>query len=354
MEDRLKQDRRIIKLLDDSKFHQTVILCDSLISAGVKDSRIFAQKARALSAMGKKEESVPFYERALRADYQNSKIHLNFAITLMELGKIGRAITEFRVALRFAAEEEIPLIHRNLAVAYIKMNQREKALNCVREGLSVSAEDPYLNGLLAMLIVESRPARAESLFVKLRSSGEANPHFLYQFGLMLMESGRWKEAASVLEDVLKSRSPDPDLKLNLAEAWIMSGNSQKALNLLQGKDEEDLSQQHLIKIARALERIERYREALEIYTDLEPSATVMDRIGVCYFHLGENEEAIKWARRAVKARPEWPVAMINLAVVLADMGDLDESSQLLEKVLDIDPDNITAKINLERLREVNR
>ncbi len=345
-------DSRIIRLMEQSEFTAASNLCDSLISAGVEDSRVLAQKAEILSAMGEKKESVPFYEKALKLDYKNSDIHMDFATTLMEMERIGRAITEFRVALRFAGEKRRPLIYRNLGVAYIKMNQRDRALKNVLDGLDISGKDPYLKGLKAMLIIESRPVEAESLFVDLRKSGKAGPTFLYHFGILLMERERWKEAAEVLEDALASRPSDREIMLNLAESWIMAGQPQKALNLMRG--DKEWKEEGLYKIGRSLEKMQRYREALEIYRSLESSAKVMDRMGRCYFLLGNDELALKWARKAAEARPGWPVAMINLAVVLADTGRLDEAAGLLERVLEIDPDNSTAKFNLERLRKAQR
>jgi len=42
--------------------------------------------------------------------------------------------------------------------------------------------------------------------------------------------------------------------------------------------------------------------------------------------------------------------MINLAVILASKGQLDEAASLLERVLELEPDNVAARSNLERLR----
>ena len=43
--------------------------------------------------------------------------------------------------------------------------------------------------------------------------------------------------------------------------------------------------------------------------------------------------------------------MINLAVILAARGELEEAGDLLERALVIEPDNNAALINLERLRK---
>ena len=87
---------------------------------------------------------------------------------------------------------------------------------------------------------------------------------------------------------------------------------------------------------------------------LDRSPEVMDRIAMCLQNLGRTDEALPWARKAVSARPDWPQGMINLAVILASRGDLDEAACLLGSVLSIEPDNVSARANLDRLKEAEK
>jgi tetratricopeptide (TPR) repeat protein len=351
-------DRKIMQLTGDGRYEEAVRLADSLISIGVRDSRILGQKAHALGGLGRFEESVPLFEEALIKDYENCDNHVNFAIVLMRMGKTGRAITELSVGKRFCGAENMSVIYRNLAVAHIKSDDEEGALRNVLEGLGYKGDDRYLLGLKAMLIAESSPAAAESLFADLDQSGELPHEFLYQYGLMLIRTNRPVKAASMLGKAVQLRPRDRDVRLAFAEALVGSGRRGEAEDVLrsligtghaEAKDERDLNRARG-KLADLLFLEKRFEEAAALYVKLPQSPETMDRIAMCYHGRGLLDDALAWERRAIEKRPEWTTGMINLAVILAARGDLDEAYSTLKRVIEIDPDNFEANTNLERLR----
>ena len=174
--------------------------------------------------MGRGDEAIAVFEEAILADYENCENHLHFATYLMRLGKTGRAQTEFMEAKRFCEGKYDALIYRNLAVAGIKLDKRDLARQYVEEGLRRDANDPYLNGLKGMLVARENPVFAESLFVKARSLGEASPEFLVQYGLLLINEGRPREAADVLEEASRLRPGEREIAVYLAEALDRAGD----------------------------------------------------------------------------------------------------------------------------------
>jgi Flp pilus assembly protein TadD len=67
--------------------------------------------------------------------------------------------------------------------------------------------------------------------------------------------------------------------------------------------------------------------------------------------MGRTDEAVPIQRKAVEERPDWPTGLINLAVMLASRGELDEAERLLVRALELDPENVTATVNLQSLRD---
>ncbi|UCF04344.1 MAG: tetratricopeptide repeat protein [bacterium] len=349
-DERAAIDIEILTLLEHNQYGRVVALADSAIGAGHGDPRILGQKAQALGSLGRYDESIAVFEKAIIGDYQNCENHLNFAVMLMRAGKTGRAITEFMVAKRFCPPNRLPLINRNLAVANIKLGESDQAMQYVRDGLRIDPLDPYLRGLEGMLVADSDPARAESLFVRLRQAGDVDPEFLYQFGLLLLRTERSGEAVEVLSAASKRRPGDSAIQINLAEALSRARRDDEAETVLRSLLDSEVGRDATRKLARLLFRQGRYAEALEYYRALPPTPESMDRIAMCLHGLGKLDEAIEWARRALEARPEWPAAMVNMAVILAASGELDEAESLLIRVLELEPDNMTARINLDRLR----
>ena len=347
-------DVKVSSFIESGRFEEARRMTDSLIAAGQGDSRVLGQRARALAGLGMGTEAIAAYEEAILKDYENCENHLHFATYLMRIGKTGRAHTEFIEAKRFCDARHLPLIYRNLAVADIKLDKKDLAREYVEDGLRINPDDPYLCGLKGMLIARESPVSAESLFVKARNAGAAPPEFLVQYGLLLINEGRFSEAIAVLESASKSRPGDREILLPLAEGYDRADRYPEARNILEtllaGADDKGIAN----RLARVLFHEEDYGEALALYMKLEQTPEVMDRIAMCLHNLGRSQEALPWERRALASKPDWPQALINLSVILASMGELDEAASLLERALAGEPDNVVAKTNLERLKEAQR
>jgi tetratricopeptide (TPR) repeat protein len=350
-DDRARVDDEIVSLLDGGRYERAFALSDSVISSGASDARVLGQKARALGGLERFDESIPLFEEAIIMDYENCDNHINFAVVLMNNMKVGRAITEFRIAKEFCPAMLLPVIHRNLAVANIKLGREKHALDEVGEGLIYDPDDPYLLGLRAMLIAETAPSLAESLFVKSVSEGGASPDFLYQYGLLLLNSGRPTEAAQVLSQAAELKPGNTELEIALFESLNRSGRSGEAEELLAKLLEENPNDELRTKLARFLFKQERFDEALAVYEQLPRTAYHMDRMAMCHHALGNLDAAYAWEEKALDAQPDWTVGMINMAVILAARGELEEAAAYLERVLELEPENTTASMNLEKLRE---
>jgi len=61
--------------------------------------------------------------------------------------------------------------------------------------------------------------------------------------------------------------------------------------------------------------------------------------------------AIRHYRSAIKAKPDYPVALNNLAFALEKQAKLEEARQAYSQVLELDPGNKTA---LKRLKSLDR
>ncbi len=345
-------DLEILALIAREDFTRVVEVTDSLAAAGTGDTRLFGQRALALGMLGREEEAVALFEKTIIEDYENCENHLNFAVVLMKNGKTGRALTEFAEAQRFCGESSRALIYRNLAVGNLKMDREGAALQKVEDGLSLDPRDPYLLGLKGMLIAAANPVQAESLFVKSARGGRMNDDFLYQLGILFLRTGRPAAALMPLETIVSRRPGDVEAALNYSEALIRSGRLEEAeagLRVLVAADAGDEASE---KLARVLFRVERFDEALEIYRNLPRSVENDDRIAMCLHGSGRLHEALALEREVVSARPEWTVGLINLSAILGALGEVEEARRHLERVLELEPDNATARLNLEILRRV--
>jgi tetratricopeptide (TPR) repeat protein len=73
--------------------------------------------------------------------------------------------------------------------------------------------------------------------------------------------------------------------------------------------------------------------------------------GKAYEQFHQSERAY---RQAIQIYPANLKARINLASVLATMGQFDEAIALYQQVLAIDPNNVYIKGNLQKLQEIRQ
>lgn len=347
---RQKEDLEILRLIGNGDYSGVLEATERLMASGVTDDRLKGQRALALGKMGRSGEAIALFEESLLGEYENCENHLNFAVLLMELGKTGRALTEFNEARRFCGRSEQGLIMRNLAVANLKMGNEQAALKKVEEGLEMESEDPYLLGLKGMLVAEAHPSLAESLFAVADRKGGLTDDFLYQLGLLFLKTGRPSRAIMPLEKIIGGGGGDREVRLNYAEALIRSRKFEQAEEFLQGFTGEEGGGERDEKLARVFFRLERFEEAARLYRALPQTPENSDRLAMSLHRLGRSQEALQIQRKVVAERPEWTVGLINLSAILAALGELEEAESTLVKVLEIEPDNAIAVVNLDILR----
>ena len=350
-EARRDADLRILTLLERGGYEDVIRIADSLEAAGGTDPRLKGQKAEALWRTGSVDEAVVLFEESLLADYAVCETHLNFSVLLLETGRTGRALTELNEAKMFCGPENTPVISRNLAVVRIKRGEEDAALAVVEEGLDYAPGDAYLLGLKGMLIAGTNPVLAETLFVKSERTGGMTPDFHYQLGLLMLRSSQPSRAVKPLGEALAADPADRDIRYNYAEALARSGRTEEAGTILREMLDEQYDEKTVRRLARLVFRKGDYGEALVLFRTLPGIPENLDRVAMCLHRLSRTDEAIEIQRDVVDQRPDWPTGLINLAVMLASNGELDESERLLFRALKLDPENVTATVNLESLRK---
>ena len=83
---------------------------------------------------------------------------------------------------------------------------------------------------------------------------------------------------------------------------------------------------------------------------LEAKAVIENAMGFALAAQEKFKESIIHYKSALKAKSEYPVALNNLAFAKQRLYQYEEAVDLYNKTLKIDPDNKTAKKQLERLK----
>jgi Flp pilus assembly protein TadD len=169
------------------------------------------------------------------------------------------------------------------------------------------------------------------------------------------ESGAAEETLKKLEALGYLAPDNADALNNLGQRYQQLGEYRKAIEEYR-KAIEMRPNFHSAynNLAVCYGNLKMYREAqaaLERCIAIKPDDFyAMNNLAVMMIETGRHDDALRFARRAVETEPGYANGHVTLGTVLALTKRYDEAEREFNEALRLDPQNDTAKENLERLR----
>ncbi|NIM19217.1 MAG: tetratricopeptide repeat protein [Candidatus Latescibacteria bacterium] len=362
------QRARAAQLLNQGDFQTALNILEDVNSRMPNDAWTLGLLGWAQWKTGSFKEAVGNFEESLRRDYLNHLTHLRFAQMLIEQGKIGRALTEFELAVKYGSSD--PLAHYNYGLALYKTGRKEEALIEWQQAYDLDRSDPKYAEAMGMGLTGTDDRRALYYFEKANSLGVEGPSFHHNFALLLQRLGDHDRAEREFQRALEKDPDNASYRFGLAAFYTNAGSYEKALPIWKGLVEQspgDLS--YRIHFARTLLELGRFQEAISVLEPIEAGqgmdgetpktiaigeagtgpVSVDDAFGILamsYRGLGDLEKANLFIEKALDINSESVEHLNNYGVILAERGMIDRARIQWQKVLEIEPDNETARQNL--------
>lgn len=251
--------------------------------------------AEAYMQQGREQDARAVLENAVRVDSTSAAAHFLLA-QIAGLDDPDEAIARYEAVLRHQPDASV--VHYPLALAYGRRGDTARSReHMARRGDTwISVQDPLLEVLQRLRRgTEARIVRATGL----------------------MRSGRYREAADLLEEVVAEDSLSPIAYLNLGASYARLGRSEEA------------------------------RAALRRALELDPgSSRAHHNLGLLFGMAGTPDSALHHLRAAVELDPANRDARFALANLLAGRGECDEAIPHFREVLDSRPEHASARRGL--------
>ncbi len=339
--------------------------------------------AAALEASGDLEAARAAYRKAgeLAEDFLPAK--LNLARLDLREGKIDAARTGFEAVLKIAPDNPTALVAlariasakqqpdkalelleqartRNpkaiqprliLTAYYLRQQRRDKALELAREAQAISPRHPAANLLLGRaLLANGESAEAERILTELtrRLPDSADAHF--QLALAHAQRGNLDGARAELTRTLELRPGNVNAQATLSRVELQAGNHDRALELAAAvrKQAPDSALGWILEGDIRLARSEpeaalaAYRKA---FAKSASTATVL-RLAAALRRGGDQAGALRELERWVDANPDDATARLVLASTRHRAGDKARALKDYEAVIERQPGNVVALNNL--------
>ncbi len=340
---------------------------ETLTQAASKDEQAFAMLGDAYRGLGDFVNAVKSYEQAIRINYGDYEPHLKLGTLLMEHGKTGRALTEFEIAMKFGDSD--PLVHYNYGLALDELGRQKEALVQWRIARDMEPTNARYVAAVGIGLTGVDDKSAVESFARAEGMGLRNDASFYNnYALALERVGDNEKAeANFRRAVDMNDAKVVEYRRNLARHELRVGENDEAAREFASLVAADGGKwSDTVYLARALVALARFDDALARLATLADDVAAgriprgdprldqmppsvgeaLSVVGMAWRGKGDLARARDYLHRAAAKAPEDPSVLNNYGVVLAESGMLPDAKAQWRRVLEIDPDNATAKANL--------
>lgn len=286
-----QKTKEAVSLYNQNKLKEAIAIFEELEKDEPNNKDIASYMGVIYKALGRYEQAVKTYNKAIALDRFNDQNYNNMGNLLKLLGKNKDALKMFFLAIKLN-----PLnfnAFNNVGILYETIGENEKAISSYKEAIRI------------------------------------NPNFskaVNNIGVVLYKQKKYDESASIFQIALDI---DPDY----TEVYSNMG---AAFNKAQKYDEAQKALETAIKkmpthggaytnLGNVYNKIHEYKKAVKMHEksiELEPNGSnAYSNIGTSYKHLGFTNKAIEAYKKAIELKPDFENAHFDLSTVYLAKGD---------------------------------
>ncbi len=208
--------------------------------------------------------------------------------------------------------------HYQLALMYQYLQRFADAVRAYQRAVEIRPLDPDANMNLALVYTQmGEPLRGLTYAERAVNGANESPHTHANLGVLYAQTGQSDKAIEEFKRAVELNASQPEIYLNLAGEYLKE-----------------------MKFAQA-------RNVLETGLKLHPTPAIHERLGLCYYKLGDPEQAKEAYQAALQMDGNYHAAMNGLGVVLmtqslkstpADVGLAREALAYWRRSLQVAPD----------------
>jgi len=328
------------------RLEESIPCYDRAIDIDPQCHAAWTNRGISLSSLGRSAEAIRCHDNAIEIDHTNQRAWCSRGSCLESLGRSHEAIKCYQKATEL--DPSYAYAWTNMGQSLTSLGRYEEAIGCCDKALSIDRRDAFAwnNKGLVMDALGQRK-KAIAFYDK---ALEIDPLFASAWtnkGNAFAELGRQQEAVVLHEKAL-------EISPRFATAWNNKGNSLAALNqyeeAIRCYDKAlALDSRHVAACynkANSLAALGRREEAIICFDkalEIDPRHTsALNNKGKSLATLGRHEEAILCYNKALEINPQEPKAWNNKGISLAALLRDEEAIYCHETALEIDPEYASA------------
>lgn len=318
-----------------------------------------------LQKENKFDEALQYYTQASQLDPTNVTTRLNIGTLYQQKKSYDSAIAAYDSILFLYPNNKQATLYKAQCLA--AMGQADKAIEGFKAVLSLDPSNTEAkNQIFDQLKGTMSPADVVIYMSKISPGDKTILDSIYDYGIELHKQNKFDDAIACYKEVLKARTDNPEVYVNLAIAYKQKGDVAQSKQVLQEAKLKFPTNKQIATnlqafadeaIAGKFDEASKfynsgdYQKAIASYQSIQPpSFDSLSGIAACYKALNNDAQAIEYYKRAFALTPSSDAAYY-IGVLYSEKEDWGNSKIYLKKALAINPKNTKAKDLLDTVVE---
>ncbi|MBM3501730.1 MAG: tetratricopeptide repeat protein, partial [Armatimonadetes bacterium] len=324
------------------KTEEAVEAFDRAIQLDQELAPAWTGKAEALRVLGRQREALVCCYRALSRDPHSLAAHNTRGLCYAALGEHDRALDDFDRAI--AMDPNQREVWQNRGLSLEAKGDYEGAIECFDRALAIdsSTTQSWLSKALCLLAKGDYQAAAGTCDPLLELDPDNAAGWKVK-GAALAAMKKWERAVTCYQKALEI-DPEDEYARQAAEEAMRNRHEQAPPS---GGAAFDRGLRRLQR-GRFAEAVAEFERAVEEHPEDERA---WRHLSATYFRLGRYDDAEAPARQSVELRPDDPAVHCNLGVILRKVGKWPEAREVLKAALRLDPNYLKARVELDKVNQ---
>jgi tetratricopeptide (TPR) repeat protein len=323
------------------RLEEAIVCYDRALGLEPGDPGTLNNRAKALGELGRYDEALKCWERALAAAPTLAILWGNKALLLATLERYDEALDCYEHALALEPKDHMVWLGRGIALAALERHL--EALASFEHGLELTDRDFKLwRNRGAALAELGRPKEAIASFDRALAIAPRDREGWRMKGEVLIALARFEEALTCFDRGLEIEADDASLLVGKGKALLAAGRPAEGLTFFdrvvdRGPRDEAFWQNR----GAAFVALGRWKDALAAFSaglDLVPESSLLwGSKGDALAHLERLEPAVAAYDRAIELAPGYRGAWQNRGLVLHTLRRYEQALASFERGLRIEP-----------------
>lgn len=310
-----------------------------------------------LQKENKYDEALQYYTQAGQIDPSNITTRLNIGTLYQQKKSYDSAIAAYDSIIFMYPDNLSANLYKAQCLA--ALGQKDEAIKGFRKVITLDPTNKQAKSEIYNFIKDSMSPT--EMMAYLRQNSDINPNYIndmYDYAINLHKQNKFDEAINCYKEVLKLKTDNAEIYVNLAIAYKQKNDSALAKQtLLDAKTRFPSNKQiadNLLAIAEEatagtfdeaskLYNSGDYQKALEAYQSIQPpSFDSLNGIAACYKALNNDDQAIEYYKKALALSPNSDIAYY-IGVLYSEKENWNASKTYLKKAITLNANNAKAK-----------